>query len=224
MVISERKPMEEILGFLKGCEKVILVGCGQCASACKVGGAPEIEEMTALLEAEGKTVLGSVIPDSTCNLLLNKKELKSVKEQLKEADAVLSLACGDGTQTIMKNTKKQNIPVYPANNTMFIGEVERVGKFEEACKACGECELGWTGGICPVTMCAKGLVNGACGGAKNGKCEVSPDNDCAWVLIYERLKELGQLDNLKEVRPPKDYSKQLNPRRLDANKKASAEA
>ncbi|MFR5545428.1 MAG: methylenetetrahydrofolate reductase C-terminal domain-containing protein, partial [Intestinibacter bartlettii] len=87
-----------------------------------------------------------------------------------------------------------------------------------------ECELGWTGGICPVTMCAKGLVNGACGGAKNGKCEVSPDNDCAWVLIYERLKELGQLDNLKEVRPPKDYSKQLNPRRLDANKKASAEA
>ncbi|MFR5545404.1 MAG: methylenetetrahydrofolate reductase C-terminal domain-containing protein, partial [Intestinibacter bartlettii] len=155
MVISERKPMEEILGFLKGCEKVILVGCGQCASACKVGGAPEIEEMTALLEAEGKTVLGSVLPDSTCNLLLNKKELKSVKEELKQADAVLSLACGDGTQTIMKNTKKQNIPVYPANNTMFIGEVERVGKFEEACKACGECELGWTGGICPVTMCAK---------------------------------------------------------------------
>ena len=139
MVISERKPMEEILGFLKGCEKIVLVGCGQCASACKVGGAPEIEEMTALLEAEGKKVLGHVMPDSTCNLLLNKKELKSVKEELKEADAVLSLACGDGTQTIMKNTKKQNIPVYPANNTMFIGEVERVGKFEEACKACGKC-------------------------------------------------------------------------------------
>ena len=110
MVISERKPMEEILGFLKGCEKIVLVGCGQCASACKVGGAPEKEEMTALLEAEGKKVLGHVMPDSTCNLLLNKKELKSVKEELKEADAVLSLACGDGTQTIMKNTKKQNIP------------------------------------------------------------------------------------------------------------------
>lgn len=132
MVISERKPMEEILGFLKGCEKIVLVGCGQCASACKVGGAPEIEEMTALLEAEGKKVLGHVMPDSTCNLLLNKKELKSVKEELKEADAVLSLACGDGTQTIMKNTKKQNIPVYPANNTMFIGEVERVGKFQRS--------------------------------------------------------------------------------------------
>ena len=219
MVISERKPMEEILGFLKGCEKIVLVGCGQCASACKVGGAPEIEEMTALLEAEGKKVLGHVMPDSTFNLLLNKKELKSVKEELKEADAVLSLACGDGTQTIMKNTKKQNIPVYPANNTMFIGETKRIGEFEEACKACGDCELGWTGGICPVTMCAKGLINGACGGAKNGKCEVSQDNDCAWVKIYERLKDIDQLDNLLEIRPMKDYSKQNNPRSLNLKEK-----
>lgn len=224
MVISERKPMEEILGFLEGKEKIILVGCNQCAAACKVGGAPEIEEVKGLLEAQGKKVLGSIMPESACNLLLGKKELKALKDELKEADAILSLACGDGTQTVTKNTKKQNIPVYPANNTMFIGEVERVGKFEEACKACGECELGWTGGICPVTMCAKGLINGACGGAKNGKCEVSPDNDCAWVKIYERLKDLGQLDNMKAVRAPKDYSKQLNPRRVDATKKAEAEA
>ena len=79
MVISERKPMEEILGFLKGCEKIVLVGCGQCASACKVGGAPEIEEMTALLEAEGKEVTGILLPDTACNLLLGKKELKSLK-------------------------------------------------------------------------------------------------------------------------------------------------
>ena len=224
MVISDRKPMEEILGFLKDAKKIILVGCNQCAAASKTGGEPELEEMKALLEAEGKEVTGILLPDTACNLLLGKKELKSLKSELKDVDAILSLACGDGTQTIVKNTQKQKIPVYPANNTLFIGEVERVGQFEEACKACGECELGWTGGICPVTMCAKGLINGACGGAKNGKCEVDPENDCAWVKIYERLKDLGQLDNLKEVRPPKDYSKQLNPRRLDANKKASAEA
>ena len=180
--------------------------------------------MKALLEAEGKEVLGYLLPDTACNLLLGKKELKSLKNELKDADAILSLACGDGTQTIAKNVAKQNIPVYPANNTLFIGEVERVGQFGEACKACGECELGWTGGICPVTMCAKGLINGACGGAKNGKCEVDPENDCAWVKIYERLKALGQLDNLIEVREPKDYSKQLNPRRHNANKKAEAEA
>ena len=222
MIISENKPINEILGFLKNAEKVVLIGCNQCAAICKSGEEEEVLKMKEALEIEGKTVLGYRILDPACNLLKSKKDLKELKSELADADAVLSLACGDGTQTIVKNLK--NIPVYPANNTMFIGEVERVGKFEEACKACGECELGWTGGICPVTMCAKGLVNGACGGAKNGKCEVSPDNDCAWVLIYERLKELGQLDNLKEVRPPKDYSKQLNPRRLDANKKASAEA
>ena len=180
--------------------------------------------MKETLAANGIEVTGSVIIPTAFNLLLGKKELKAVKDALKEADAVVSMACGDGTQTIMKNVKKQNIPVYPANDTLFIGEVERVGKFEEACKACGECELGWTGGICPVTMCAKGLVNGACGGAKNGKCEVSPDNDCAWVLIYERLKALGQLDNMKEVKAPKDYSKQLNPRRHEFGKKAEAEA
>ena len=224
MVVSEKKPIEELLGYLKGAKKVVLVGCGDCATACKTGGEPEIAELTETLAANGIEVTGSVIIPTACNLLLGKKELKAVKDALKEADAVVSMACGDGTQTIMKNVKKQNIPVYPANDTLFIGEVERVGKFEEACKACGECELGWTGGICPVTMCAKGLVNGACGGAKNGKCEVSPENDCAWVLIYERLKELGQLDNLKEVRPPKDYSRQLNPRRHEIGKKAEAEA
>ena len=224
MVVSEKKPIEELLGYLKGAKKVVLVGCGDCATACKTGGEPEIAELTETLAENGIEVTGSVVIPTACNLLLGKKELKAVKDALKEADAVISMACGDGTQTIMKNVKKQNIPVYPANDTLFIGEVERVGKFSEACKACGECELGWTGGICPVTMCAKGLVNGACGGAKNGKCEVSPDNDCAWVLIYERLKALGQLDNLIEVRDPKDYSKQLNPRRHNANKKAEAEA
>lgn len=224
MVISDRKPMSEILGFLKDANKIILVGCNQCAAAVKTGGEPELEEMKVLLEAEGKEVLGYILPNTACNLMLGKKELKALKDELKDADAILSLACGDGTQTIVKNVQKQNIPVYPANNTLFIGEVERVGKFKEACRACGECELGWTGGICPVTMCAKGLINGACGGAKNGKCEVDPDNDCAWIQIYERLKNLDQLDNLLEVREPKDYSKQLNPRRHSINKKAESEA
>lgn len=222
MVISDKKPIQEILGFLEGSEKVILVGCNQCAATCKTGGEPELQAMKEELEANGKTVLGCKVIDPCCNLLQCKKDLKSVKEELKEADAILSLACGDGTQTIVKNTK--SMPVYPANNTLFIGEVERVGQFEEACKACGECELGWTGGICPVTMCAKGLINGACGGAKDGKCEISHENDCAWIKIYERLKDIDQLENLTAVRPPKDYSKQNNPRSLDLKKKAQEAA
>ncbi|MGX4598443.1 methylenetetrahydrofolate reductase C-terminal domain-containing protein [Faecalimicrobium sp. JNUCC 81] len=220
MIISEKKPMEEVLGFLKNAEKVVLVGCNQCAATCKSGGEEEVVKMKEDLESEGKKVLGYTILDPACNLLKSKKDLKALKEELKEADAVLSLACGDGTQTIVKNLKKT--PVYPGNNTMFIGETKRVGEFEEACKACGECELGWTGGICPVTMCAKGLINGACGGAKNGKCEVSPENECAWIKIYERLNDIDQLENLLEIRPMKDYSKQNNPRTLSLKKKEEA--
>ena len=226
MIISENKPMQEILEFLDKSEKVVLVGCGQCAAICKSGGQDEILRMKEALEQEGKEVIGHIMLDPACNLLKTKKDLKSLKEEIKNADAILSLACGDGTQTIVKNVCK--VPVYPANNTMFIGETNRVGEFEESCKACGQCELGWTGGICPVTMCAKGLINGACGGAKNGKCEVSQENDCAWVMIYERLKEIDQLENLLEMRPMKDYSKQNNPRHLNIKQKqeekASAEA
>ncbi|MDK2564573.1 methylenetetrahydrofolate reductase C-terminal domain-containing protein [Romboutsia sedimentorum] len=217
MIISENKPMQEILGFLKDSEKVVLVGCSQCAATCKSGGEEEVLKMKEVLEAEGKNVLGYTLLDPACNLLKSKKDLKVLKEEIKEADALLSLACGDGTQTIVKNVK--NLPVYPANNTLFIGETKRVGEFEESCKACGECELGWTGGICPVTMCAKGLINGACGGAKNGKCEVNSEHDCAWIMIYNRLKDIDQLENMVAIRPMKDYSKQNNPRGLNLKEK-----
>lgn len=217
MIISENKPMEEILNFLNDAQKIVLIGCKQCAATCKSGGEEEVLKMKDELESEGKEVLGYVILDPACNLLKSKKDLKSLKNELSDADAVLSLACGDGTQTIVKNLKKT--PVYPGNNTMFIGETKRVGEFEEACKACGECELGWTGGICPVTMCAKGLINGACGGAKNGKCEINSENDCAWIKIYERLNDINQLENLLEIRPMKDYSKQNNPRSLSLKQK-----
>ena len=217
MIISENKPMEEILNFLDNAQKIVLIGCKQCAATCKSGGEEEVLKMKDELESEGKEVLGYVILDPACNLLKSKKDLKSLKNELSDADAVLSLACGDGTQTIVKNLKKT--PVYPGNNTMFIGETKRVGEFEEACKACGECELGWTGGICPVTMCAKGLINGACGGAKNGKCEINSENDCAWIKIYERLNDINQLENLLEIRPMKDYSKQNNPRSLSLKQK-----
>ncbi len=219
MIISENKPFEEILGYIKNANKIVLVGCNQCAATCKSGGEEEVLKMKERLESEGKEILGYQMLDPACNLLKSKKDLKSLKSEIKEADAILSLACGDGTQTIVKNLKDK--PVYPANNTLFIGEVKRVGEFEEACKACGECELGWTGGICPVTMCAKGLLNGACGGARDGKCEVDPENDCAWVLIYNRLKSINQLDNLLDIKEPKDYSKSCNPRSLSLKKKES---
>ena len=96
-----------------------------------------------------------------------------------------------------------------------MGQTERVGIFNEMCRMCGDCVLGETGAICPVTKCAKSLVNGPCGGQKNGKCEVNPDNDCAWILIYNKLNELGQLDKICSVKPDKGYAEHSWPRSVN---------
>ncbi|SNS06828.1 Methylene-tetrahydrofolate reductase C terminal [Anaerovirgula multivorans] len=212
MIISQKKSAEEILKFLENHKKVIITGCSECATVCQAGGEKELQEMKEFLEAEGKEVLGQIVLDAACNFLNTRKSLKQLKEELNETDAIISLACGDGTQTIAKAAKPQ---VYPGTDTMFIGEIERVGQYEEACKACGECELGWTAAICPITRCAKGLINGPCGGARDKKCEVGNGNDCAWIMIYEKLKDLGQLENMMEIREPKDFQKSNNPRRIN---------
>ena len=112
------------------------------------------------------------------------------------------MACGDGVQTVAEHV---HIPVFPANDTLFLGQIERAGVFHEACRMCGDCMLGQTGGICPITQCAKSLVHGPCGGQGNGRCEVNPENRCAWIRIYERLKDIDRLDLLDADRADKNY-------------------
>jgi len=211
MIISKPKPLEEILSFIGDKKRVFLTGCSLCATTCMVGGEKELLEMKEELEKIGKEVTGNVVLDPSCHKLQVRSSLKKQKEALKVSDCILCMACGDGVQTIAGVSK---LPVYPANDTMFIGEIERLGQFSEACRACGECELGWTAGICPITRCAKSLLNGPCGGSKDGKCEVDPDNDCAWVLIYNRLKDLGELNFLEATKEAKDYGKFAHPRKL----------
>lgn len=215
MIISQIKPKEEIWDFVDKAQNIIIAGCSLCATTCKSGGQEEIDALKKELEEKGKSVVGTIVLDPACNLLKTKKDMKMFKAQMNDVDAVISLACGDGTQTIAKIVPK---PVYPGNNTMFIGEIERVGQYEEACRACGDCELGWTAGICPVTRCAKGLLNGPCGGAKNGKCEVNHENDCAWIAIYNKLKDQNRIEDIIENRPPKDYQKRVHPARLEIGK------
>ncbi|MBR6800815.1 MAG: methylenetetrahydrofolate reductase C-terminal domain-containing protein [Eubacteriaceae bacterium] len=212
MIITKQKPFEELLQMLEGCKNVVLTGCGECATVCKTGSAEALEELKAKLEAHGINVLGSMVMTNSCNKLLVKKEIKQLKEVLPEADAIISAACGDGVQTVATNTDKV---VYPSNNTLFLGEIERQGIFSEACKLCGDCVLADTAAICPVTKCAKSLTNGPCGGAKDGKCEVNPENDCAWILIYNRLKDQGRLDRLMKSIPTKDYGAVAYPRVLN---------
>jgi len=210
MIITQKKPIEELLAMLSGVKKVAIVGCGNCAAACQTGGEKEIEEMKALLEEKGFEVVATVLPDECCHKMLVKKDTKVLRDC--GAEAIVGMACGDGVQTVADNIQ---LPVYPANNTMFLGQIERVGMFHEYCKMCGDCVLGETGGICPITKCAKSLVNGPCGGAKNGKCEVNPENDCAWIQIYNRMVAIGQEDKFLQTRKDKGHGKFAYPRHIN---------
>ncbi len=216
MIITQKKPLEELLGMLEGVHKVAIVGCANCAAACQTGGEKEVLEMKALLEEKGFEVVATVVPEECCHKMLVKKETKVLRGT--GAEAVVGMACGDGVQTVADNVQ---LPIYPANNTLFLGQVERVGIFHEYCRMCGDCVLGQTGGVCPVTQCAKSLVNGPCGGQKNGKCEVNPENDCAWIRIYERLVAIGQEHKLLEERSDKGYAEASWPRHINlrGNKK-----
>jgi len=190
VIITKAKPLEEIMESLDGEEAVFLVGCSECATVCKTGGEEEVAAMKILLEQKGKRVSGQVILNPGCNLLEAKKEFRRSKEELEHADSILVMSCGGGVQIAQEASGKL---VHPANNTLFLGTVKRFGQFQEYCSMCGECLLDITGGLCPATRCAKGLLNGPCGGAKDGKCEVDPDKDCVWIKIYEQLSETGNL-------------------------------
>jgi len=214
MIITKKKPVDELLGMLAGFQKLAIVGCGNCAAACQTGGQKEIDALKALLEERGFEVVATVLPEECCHKMLVKKDTKALRDC--GAEAVVGMACGDGVQTVADNLA---LPVYPANNTMFLGQIERVGIFHEYCRMCGDCVLGSTGGICPVTQCAKSLINGPCGGQKNGKCEVDPNNDCAWIRIYRRLESLGRLKDLTNTRPDKGYREVYYPRHINLREK-----
>jgi hypothetical protein len=203
MIVTTQKPLDEILGFISSYSNILIAGCDGCTQPPR--GIKEAENLSQLLELGGKPqnknfTFKVITVAKQCDVYLAESV---VKPQVEGVDAVLSLACGIGVQTL---TGFLDIPVLPAQNTHFMGAEDREKAFlEEMCAGCGECRLALTGGICPVTRCTKGLLNGACGGSKKGKCELSPERDCGWVLIYEQLKKLGKLENLREFAPPRDY-------------------
>jgi ferredoxin len=217
MIISEQKPLEEIIESLKGATKIFLVGCGECATTCKTGGKDELLKMQQELEKHGKTIVGIVIPDAPCIASQIKTELAKNIKALREAEAVLVLACGLGIQSV-KDNDRLGLAVLPGCNTLFGALMDASGNFQEKCSLCGECVLEFTGGICPITLCAKGLLNGPCGGMNKGKCEVDKERDCAWVLIYNELEKTKKLDRLKEIKSPKDFKKTIKPHKLIAAK------
>jgi hypothetical protein len=204
VIVTTQKPLDEVLGFISPYSKILVVGCDGCTQPPR--GIREAKTLSQLLELGGK-LKGK---DFTFKVTTVAKQCdpyitaSSLKPQKGDEQAILSLACGIGVQTLADLFP--GIPAFPAQNTHFMGAENREDSFFiEKCGGCGNCMLATTGGICPVVRCSKGLLSGACGGSKLGKCELSPEKDCGWVKIYERLKELGKLDNLKEFRPPRDH-------------------
>ncbi len=213
--ITRQKPEEEVMQSLEKCQKVYLIGCGTCATLCHTGGKSEVLEMKAKLEASGKKVTGWMVIPTACDEL-TKYALQEEAEKIKAADCILVMTCAIGVQTISLHLKDSK-PVYPALNTLFIGVEESPGHFTEVCLQCVSCVLGRTAGICPLVRCSKSLLNGPCGGSTEGKCEVSPDIPCAWQLIYDRLAEMGRLEEMEEIEPVKDWSVSVSggPRMID---------
>jgi hypothetical protein len=204
MLYSEQKNFDEIIAYLEKDKSVFIVGCDGCAQSSGSGGPQQVAEMKAKLTEAGKNVTGTKSVDFLCSKALVKSALRGKIDQVKAADAVLVLTCGIGIQCVAAAVNK---PVYPGCNTVNLGGQRGEWQGSERCFECGQCLLWHTGGVCPLTACTKSLVSGACGGAKNGKCEISQDRDCGWELIYTRLKERGLLNRLNDMMKPLDHRK-----------------
>lgn len=210
MIISELKPFAELEQVLTEFDRLFIVGCAACATACKSGGEDEVFRFQEWLNEQGKETTGSVIIDEACHIMRAARDLRQHKSAVQDADAVVVLACGSGIQSISSKVDKR---VVGGLNSMFLGNVRRFGEYEEMCSLCGDCILNETAGICPVTTCAKSLLNGPCGGMENGRCEVDAEIECAWSLIYERLKSQQRQGVFARRVPPKNWSRRRQPGR-----------
>ena len=215
MIITKQKPFAEILAALERCGRVFLIGCAKCATVCKSGGEEEIWQMQEQLTASGKEVTGSIVIDEVCHMLRTGRDLRGRKEMVGEADALLVLACGAGVQSVSSASDKRAVA---GLDTLFLGNIRRLGQFEQKCSLCGECILTETAGICPVTVCPKGLLNGPCGGMQEGRCETDREVECAWNQIFQRLQNQGMVENLKKTVASKDFSRMLKPGKLKVEK------
>lgn len=204
MILSEQKPWEQILEYLDGEKNIFVLGCDGCAQSSGSGGPVQVAEMRSKLEEAGKKVTGATVLGFLCNKALVKSGLRPRIEQLKASDSILIMTCGIGVQAVAASV---NMVCHPACNTINLGGSRGTWPGDERCQECGQCLLDYTGGICPISSCTKSLTNGQCGGASKGKCELDPNRDCGWEMIYNRLKSKNQVDRLKKLVAPLDYSK-----------------
>jgi ferredoxin len=212
MIVAKRKPLEEIKDMIKGYKKVLTVGCGTCVAVCLAGGEKEVAVLNAELDMarrleDNPVELGACTLERQCD----REYLAELDDKVGGYEAVISMACGVGIQFLAERFPGK--PVFPGVDTSGLAVNQAVGWYEERCRSCQSCVLGITGGICPVTMCAKGLYNGPCGGTNKGSCEIDPEQPCAWFKIFERLSLQDRIDNIKSYMPPQEWKDQV-PRTL----------
>ena len=212
MIVAKRKPFDEIKEMLTPYNKVLIAGCGTCVAVCLAGGEKEVSVLSAELDMarrlEDKPItVGTQTVERQCD----REYLAELDPLVKEFEAVVSMACGVGIQFLAERFPET--PVFPGVDTSGLAVNQAVGWYEERCRSCQSCVLGWTGGICPVTMCAKGLYNGPCGGTNKGQCEISPDQPCAWYMIHQRLAAQNRLDCILKVHGVNEWNDQV-PRTL----------
>lgn len=215
MIVAEQKSLEELRSLIGDAENVLVVGCGTCVTVCFAGGSREAAIVSSSLRMASKLNGDKMqVRDVTVQRQCEWEYLDEIEEQIAEADVVLSLGCGIGVQAIAEHFP--NTWVVPGLNTNFLGMPTEQGVWDERCAACGDCILGLTGGICPIARCSKSLLNGPCGGSEDGHCEIDPEVDCAWQLIYDRLNSMGKLQVLLDLQPPKNWrtSRDGGPRRI----------
>jgi hypothetical protein len=208
--ITKQKPFEEIQQQLEGFDRVYIAGCGTCTTMTKTGGMEEVLAMKERLQELGKLVTGWIVIPTACDEM-TEVAIKENGGAIQNAGCILVMSCALGVHKLSTYIGK---PIFPAVDTLFIGVEDAPGHFQEVCAQCGQCVLGETAGICPLTACHKGLLNGPCGGTNNGKCEVDKEKDCAWTLIYERLQEQGRLDLMRRLHSPRDYNVAPRPRTI----------
>ena len=204
MIKAEQKPVDEILSFLEPYNRILLVGCNACVAVCHAGGEKEVGMLASALRMVRKKSGKKLEILEDCSTRQCEPEfVDEVAGKAENVEAVLSIACGVGVQTMAR--RFPDTPVYPGVNTTFMGETDELGVWSERCQACGNCVLHMTGGLCPVARCAKQLLNGPCGGSQEGNCEIKKDVLCVWQQIYDRLKAIGQLHRMEQFVPAKKW-------------------
>jgi hypothetical protein len=215
MIKAKQKPIAEIKTLIAPYKKILILGCGTCVTISFAGGEKEVGMLASSLRiASAMEGQDKTFAEATVQRQCEWEFIDAVADQINKADAVISLACGIGVQALAERYPDKVI--LPGVNTTFLGMAIEHGVLVERCRACGDCVLGLTAGVCPIARCAKNLLNGPCGGSHDGKCEVNPETDCAWQLIYDRLGRLGQVQQMDVLMPSKDWSKDYDggPRKI----------